>query len=124
MALEVRIAAGAAHGLVKIDLVAVEIRAVHAGEFHFAADGQAAAAAHARAVHHDRVHGDDGFLAVFLRCQADEFHHDQRPNGDDLVEALATFQQLFERRGDVALLVRIKDKLEFEVKLWRQVKNI
>ena len=57
----------ALHGLVEIDQMAVEVRAVHAGELRLAADGQAAAAAHARAVDHDRVHADTTvFTSYFL----------------------------------------------------------
>ena len=44
--------------------MSIEVRAVHAGEFRFPAHDQAAAAAHARAVDHDGVHGNDGADAV------------------------------------------------------------
>ena len=103
MALERSVAAGAAHRLVKIDLVAVKVRAVYAGKLRFAANGQAAAAAHARAVYHDRIHGNNGLLVVFLCGEADELHHDQRADGDDLVKTLAVFKQRLQRGGDIAL---------------------
>jgi len=43
------------HDLGPFDLGRVEVRAVDAGELHLAAHGHAARAAHAGAVHHDRV---------------------------------------------------------------------
>ena len=49
----------AGHGFVEIDEVTVKVGAVHAGKLGLAAHGQAAAAAHAGAVDHNGVHGDD-----------------------------------------------------------------
>ena len=45
----------ALHGLVKVHLMPVKLRSVHAGKFHLSPDRYAAGAAHAGAVHHDRV---------------------------------------------------------------------
>ena len=59
-ALSMRVGAEAVREFGEVDLVAVEFGAVDAGEFRLAADGDAAAAAHAGAVHHDGVEGDDG----------------------------------------------------------------
>ena len=71
----------------------VEIRTVHTGELRLAAHGQAAAAAHARSVDHDRVHADSRFNTVFLRELANEFHHNQRANSNDFVVLLAAVYQ-------------------------------
>ena len=54
----------AGHCLVKIHQVAVKVGAVHAGKLQLAAHGQAAAAAHTGAVHHDGVHGHNGLDVV------------------------------------------------------------
>ena len=48
----------------EVDLVAVELRPVHARVARLAADGDAAAAAHPGPVEHDRVQGDGGGHAV------------------------------------------------------------
>ena len=52
------------HQLVVVDLVPVELGAVHAGELGFASHRDAAPAAHAGAVHHDRIQADDGLDPV------------------------------------------------------------
>jgi hypothetical protein len=44
--------------LVPIDLVTVELRTVHTGEFGLTANADAAGTAHSRTVHHDGVHAD------------------------------------------------------------------
>ena len=49
---------------------AVKVRAVHAGELGLAAHGQAAAAAHARAVNHNGVHAHHGFEVDFDEAMA------------------------------------------------------
>ena len=46
--------------LVEIHQVAVEIGAIHAGEFHLAAHRHAARPAHAGAIHHDGIQADHG----------------------------------------------------------------
>ena len=93
----------AGHGLVEIHEVAVEVGAVHTGELGLAAHGQAAAAAHAGAVDHDGVHGNDALQAVLLASLDDELHHDQRADGDDEVVLVAGGHQLVQRSGDDAL---------------------
>ena len=55
----------AGHRFVKVHQVSVEVRSVHAGELGLAAHGQAAAAAHARSVDHNRVHAH---LRIAQQC--------------------------------------------------------
>ena len=93
----------AGHGLVEIHEVAVEVGAVHAGKLGLAAHGQAAAAAHAGAVDHDGVHGDDALEAVLLAGLDHELHHDEGADGDDEVVLVASGHQLVEGGGDNAL---------------------
>ena len=72
------------NGLVQVHLMPIEIGAVYAGEFGFAANGQAAAAAHARAVDHDGVHGYDGLDVVWAwSIPRHALHHRQRADGND-----------------------------------------
>lgn len=47
----------AAHRRIKVDFMSVKIWTVDAGKTHLAIDNEAAAAAHAGTVDHDRVHG-------------------------------------------------------------------
>jgi hypothetical protein len=82
--------------------VAVELGAVHAGELGLPADGHAAGAAHARAVHHDRVQAHLRGHLEGLRGGGHELHHDHRPDGDALVDRLA-LADLLERVGDQPL---------------------
>ena len=93
----------AGHCLVEIHEVAVEVGAIHAGELGLAAHGQAAAAAHAGAVDHDGVHGDDALEAVLLAGLDHKLHHDERTDGDDQVVLVAGSHQLVEGSGDDAL---------------------
>ena len=81
----------------------VEIGAVDAGEPGLAAHRQAAAAAHARAVDHDRVHAHDRLDIVLLGEEGNEFHHDDGADGDDLVVAVARLDERFERIGHQSL---------------------
>ena len=83
--------------------MAVEIRAVNARELGLAADGQTAAAAHAGAVDHDGVHGNDGLDAVGTGGLADELHHDHRADGDDGIVLIARIDQLLEHLRDQRL---------------------
>ena len=83
--------------------MAVKVRAVDARKLDLAADRHAAAAAHARAVDHDRVQRDDGLHAERLRGLGDELHHRDRADGEHLVILLTGFQQLLELDGDKAL---------------------
>ena len=68
--------------LVEVDLVRVEERAVDAGELRLAADGDAAAAAHARAVDHDRIERDERVQPVRSRRLRDRAHHRHRADRD------------------------------------------
>ena len=85
--LELAIGAEAVHEQVEIDLVAVELRAVHAGELRLAADVDPAAAAHAGAVHHHRVERDDGVHAERLGQVDHRAHHRHRADRIDDVDA-------------------------------------
>ena len=99
-----RVGARALHRLVEVDEVGVEVGPVHAGELGLPAHGEAAAAAHTRAVDHDGVHRGDGGNVVFLGREGDEFHHDERADRDDAVKRFACLQHTLQGKGDVALL--------------------
>jgi hypothetical protein len=111
--LELAICVQSVGHLAEVDLVAVEFGAVDAGVFGLAVDRDAAAAAHPRAVDHDRVERDrrlDRERARQLRAGP---HHRHRADGEDLVDA-AGLAQLLERLGHeavpaVAAVVRADD---------------
>ena len=63
--------------------MAVEIRAVEAGEFRLATHGDPAATAHAGAVHHERVKAHQGEDAVGFRHVRHRPHHGHGAHGDD-----------------------------------------
>ncbi len=71
---------------IKIDLMRVKIRSVNTGELRLSADYNAAAAAHAGTVYHDRVKRYNGLYPVRSGDISEEFHHDIRPDGDHSVE--------------------------------------
>ena len=100
----VTIDAVAAHEFVIIDLVAVKVRAVDAGEFDLAADRDTTAAAHAGAVDHDGVQRDDGLDAEGLGGLGDEFHHRDRADGEHFVIVDAGLEQLLQLDGNKAVL--------------------
>ena len=75
--------------LVEIYLMSVELRTVYTYELGLPAYGDAARAAHARSVHHDGIERHIGRNLVFLSEQADELHHDCRPDSETLVHLLA-----------------------------------
>ena len=104
MALPIKIHLAALEALVPVDLVAVEVGAVDAGELRLAADSEAAAAAHACAVNHDGAHRDGGGDTIRLGGLGDKLHHDGGANGEDLVILVAILDELLERIGDKALL--------------------
>ena len=79
------------------------MRAVHADELGLAAHGDAAGAAHARAVHHDGVERHVGGDVIFLGQQADELHHDGGADGEALVYPFAQ-DDLLDALCDEALL--------------------
>ncbi len=87
--------------LLEVDLMAVEVGPVDAGELHLAADGDAARAAHAGAVHHDRVEGDHGLDPERPRRLDAGIHHRHRADRDDEV-GLVVFQHVLQRGGDEA----------------------
>ena len=89
---------------VKVHLMAVEIRAVHTGEFDLAVYVQAAAAAHSGAVDHNGVHADGGGDAVFFREFAGKLHHHQGADGEDVVELHSAGNQLLQLAGDKAVV--------------------
>ena len=87
---------------VPVHKVRVELRAVHAGELALAADSEAAAAAHARAVYHDGVQAGVGLDAVGPRRLRDVFHHDDGAAGEDVVVLHARLKQGLQLRRDEA----------------------
>ena len=89
--------------LLEVDLVAVEVGAVDAGELDLAVDGDAARAAHAGAVDHDRVQRHHGLHAERPGGLDAGVHHRQRADGDDQVRPVV-LQHLLQRRGDEARL--------------------
>src|SRR5271157_970986 len=85
------------HELVEVDLMAVELGAVDAGELRLTADGDPAGAAHARAVHHDGVQADDGLYMMWPGGFGRHLHHDGRADDDDAVDFDAAVDQFHER---------------------------
>ena len=70
----------------KVDLVAVEFGPVDADELRLAADGGAAAPAHAGTVHHDGVEAHHGLEVVGTRHFGHRLHHDDRAYPDHEVD--------------------------------------
>lgn len=99
MGLKGAVHAAAGHCLVKIHQVAVKVGAVHAGKLGLSAHGQAAAAAHAGAIDHDGVHGDDALQTVLLAGLYHKFHHDQRSDGDHFIVLVAGGHQILQGGG-------------------------
>ncbi len=86
--------------LFEIHQVAVEIGAIHAGEFHGAAHGYAAGTAHAGAIHHDGIQTDDGGDAQRAGDLAAGAHHGDRPDGYYFAGVLFLGEDIGEGRGD------------------------
>ena len=86
LVLLVLVEGGALDEGIEIHLVRVKVRPVHAGELGLPAHDHAAAAAHAGAVHHDGIQGDDGADAVGAGDVRQKLHHDVGADGDDPVE--------------------------------------
>ena len=101
--LELLVGTEAVHHPRPVHLVAVEFRPVHADEPGLAAHGDAAAAAHARAVDHDRVEGYEGLHAEWPRGLGAEAHHDGRAYGHDDVGHRGLLAELLEWLGDEGL---------------------
>src|SRR5579864_2292986 len=86
------------HG--EVDAMRVELGTVDTSELALAVDQDAATAAHASAVDHDRVEADDG-VDVFLACHlGDSLHHYDWAHGHNQVDAGAVLNQLAELVGD------------------------
>ncbi len=83
----------------EVDRMRVEVRTVDTRELHLAADADAARAAHAGAVDHDRVERDERLHVMGPRRLGARTHHRHRPDRDDEIRPLA-FEQLGERRRD------------------------
>jgi hypothetical protein len=73
----------------KINLVPVELRAVHTGKLRLTPDGDPAGAAHPCCIHHDRIQADDGLDAVRPRHVANDAHHGHGADSEDFVNLLA-----------------------------------
>ncbi len=89
--------------LVEIHQMAVEIGAVHAGEFHFAAHRHAARSAHPGAIHHDRIQADYGGHAERPRGLRAGLHHRNRADGHHFARIRHARQHVGQRVGDEAL---------------------
>src|ERR1039457_2746125 len=89
--------------LIEVDQVAVEIRAVHASELHFPADGDAAGPAHSGAIHHDGIEADDGGDGEGAGDFAARLHHGDGPDGDHFANVLFVGQDVGQGVGDKAV---------------------
>ncbi len=85
----------ALHQFVKINLVAVQIRPVNTGKLRLSGHLNTAAAAHACAVHHDRIQRNQCFNAVRLWVAATNFIM-IIGDRDDFVILIAGVNQLLE----------------------------
>ena len=83
--------------------MAVEVRAVDAGEFYPPAHPHPAATAHAGAIDHDRVEADGGLDPVRAGGFGAGLHHDRRTDGDDLVDVGVTGDGRLDAPGHQAL---------------------
>ena len=81
--------------LVKVNLVTVKLRTVHADKLCLSADSDAACATHTRSVDHDSVERNVSRNIIFLSKEAAELHHDSRTNGKALVHLLALDDLLY-----------------------------
>ena len=85
---------GAQPGLefIKVDLVAVKLRTVHAGKLGLTANSDPAASAHPGAVQHDRVEADQGLDFEFVGDIAASLHHRHRTDTYSQSDILMLFQ--------------------------------
>ena len=76
--------------------MAIKLRSVYTGKFHFSAYGQTACSAHTGSVYHNRVHADNGWNLQLLSQLADKFHHNHRSDGNTnvIVFSLILYQIL------------------------------
>src|ERR1035437_1550497 len=79
----------------EVHLVAVKIRAIDAGKLDFAANRDAAGAAHAGAIDHDGVERDHGLDAVRARGLNAGMHHGHRSDGHHQI-GLLRIEQVFQ----------------------------
>ena len=93
----------AAHRLVEIDLVGVELRAVDARDARPAADCHAAGAAHARAVHHYRVVGALRVRNARRQSRRALLHHEHAADGDDGDELLPAAVEVVLETGQASV---------------------
>src|SRR5208282_3901468 len=84
------------HQLVEVHLVRVKIRPIHTGELHFAANRNAAAAAHTSPVHHDWIETDEGLQLTRTGDFRARLHHHRRPDCNHLVHVRMLLQCLFQ----------------------------
>ena len=75
--------------LVKVHLMAVELRTVHADKLRLSSHRDAAGTTHARSIYHDGIQRHVGRYLIFLCQQAAELHHDGRTDGKTLVHLLS-----------------------------------
>ena len=101
--------------LLEVDLMAVEIGSLHASETHLPVDGNAAGAAHAGAVDHDRVEGHHGLDAERARGLDAGVHHRQRSDGHHQVRRVGledALQRLCHKAGSaIAAVVGADDQI-------------
>ena len=76
----------------EINLVPIELWAIHTGEMHFTADGHPAAAAHAGAIHHDRIQRYAGWNLISPGHFSHSLHHRQRTDGQHIIRPGALVQ--------------------------------
>jgi len=92
----------ALHQNLEVDLRGVELRTIHAGKFAFVRPRAPAAAAHARAVHHDGVQADHGLDSERPGNLRDGPHHGHRADGQHKVDLAPGVEQVVEFFGDQA----------------------
>src|ERR1035437_5152364 len=95
-----RVTLQAHHEVVKIDQMTIKVGAVNAGELDLVTDLDAAATAHAGAIHHDRVDADHGFDLGCTCGLGTGFHHHRRTDGDDLVDIGMRLKRDLDAVGD------------------------
>ena len=91
-------------GFIKINQIAVKVRSIDAGKLRFTANSDAAATAHTRSVNHEGAHADHAGNVILLGHEGRKLHHGKGPNGKDLIELDAAFDEFFELIGDKAMV--------------------
>jgi hypothetical protein len=91
------------HGQIEIDQMPVKLWSVDAGELGIFADFDAAGAAHAGSVHHNRIHADQG-LDPYWFCEVGYgFHHNHRPDSPYDTDFFASVQNRLDSMGSKSL---------------------